>query len=121
MRRGRRTPVEWRCCFAVRRTINLGGICGLVGLQDYAFDYVGYVFALVHGGLYDFENFFPFDDLHGIFFFVEELRDQGPAEAVGGGFVAGYFVTRVFNLFMRTYCLVPRRGLPRRRGQDFFV
>jgi hypothetical protein len=64
------------------RTINLGNICGLVGLQDYAFDDVGYVFALVDGGLYDFENFFPFDDLHGIFFFVEELRDALPPPAM---------------------------------------
>jgi hypothetical protein len=66
----------------------LDSICGSCGLQDYAFDYVGYVFAFVHGGFDDFENFFPLDDLHRVFFFVEELRDQGTAEAVALVFVA---------------------------------
>jgi len=30
----------------------------------------------------DFEDFFPLDDLDGIFLFVEELGDEGAAEAV---------------------------------------
>src|SRR6266403_1276227 len=77
---------RWRLHEA--RTINLGNICGSCGLQDYAFDHVGYVFAFVHGGFDDFENFFPLDDLHRVFFFVEELRDQGATEAVALVFVA---------------------------------
>src|SRR5882762_3528589 len=109
MQMGRRTQVERRCCFVVRRTINLGGICGLVGLQDYAFDYVGYVFAFVDGGFYHFENFFPLDDLHGIFFFVEKLRDQGATQAVGVVFVAVDFDT-VFQSPIRSTDGVDRGG-----------
>src|SRR5258708_36072726 len=119
MQMGRRTPVEWRCCFVVRRTISMGGICGLVGLQDYAFDYVGYVFALVDGGLYDFENFFPFDDLHGIFFFVEELGDQRAAEAVGVVFVAVDFDT-VFQSLIRSTDGVDRGGDFHGGGDQYF-
>src|ERR1700758_2070567 len=32
-------------------------------LQDNAFDYVGNIFTLVHGGFHDFKNFFPLDDV----------------------------------------------------------
>jgi hypothetical protein len=46
------------------------------------FDDVGDVLALVHGGFDDFEDFLPLDDLDGVFFFVEELCDEGTAEAV---------------------------------------
>src|SRR5262249_16202350 len=61
---------------------------GLSALENDAFDYVGDVFALVDRGFNDFEDFFPLDDLHGIFFFVEKLGDQSSAEAVTFIFVA---------------------------------
>ena len=61
---------------------------GSGALQDDAFDDVGDVFALVNGGFDDFEDFFPLDDLDGVFFFVEELGDEGAAEAVAVVFVA---------------------------------
>src|SRR5580765_3812161 len=54
----------------------------LGGLYDYAFDDVGDVFAFIYRGLDDFEDFFPLDDLHRVFFFVKKLRDQSTAEAV---------------------------------------
>src|SRR5580658_7591677 len=56
-------------------------------LDDYAFDYVGDVFAFVHGGFNDFEDFFPLDDLDGVSFLVEKLGDEGAAEAVALIFV----------------------------------
>src|SRR5260370_32671240 len=61
---------------------------GSGGLEDDAVDGVGDVFAFVDGGFNDFEDFFPLDDLDGIFFFVEELGDEGAAEAVAVVFVA---------------------------------
>src|SRR5580692_10347773 len=57
-------------------------------LDDDAFDYVGDVFAFIHGGFDDFEDFFPLDDLDGVFFFVEKLGDEGAADAVAFIFVA---------------------------------
>src|SRR2546430_1339762 len=57
-------------------------------LQDDAFDDVGDVFALVHGGLYDLKNLFPLDDLDRILLFIEELRDERAAQAVAIVFVA---------------------------------
>src|ERR1700675_2670223 len=57
-------------------------------LDDDAFDYVGDVFAFIHGGFYDLEDFFPLDDLDGVFFFVEKLGDESPAETVAFVFVA---------------------------------
>src|SRR5882757_10361933 len=51
-------------------------------LQHYAFYHIGDIFALIDGGLDDFKNLFPLDDLHRIGFFIEELRDQRPAEAI---------------------------------------
>src|SRR4029077_19123004 len=65
-----------------------GGIVESGALEDDAFDDVGDVFALVNGGLDDLENFFPLDDLDGIFFLVEELCDQGAAETVAFVFIA---------------------------------
>src|SRR5208282_4919688 len=44
---------------------------GSGAFQDYAFDYVGYVLALIHRGFHHFEYFFPLDDLHRVFFLVE--------------------------------------------------
>lgn len=49
---------------------------GSSALDDDAFDYVGDVFAFVHGRFDDFNNFFPLDDLNGIFFFVEQAGDE---------------------------------------------
>src|SRR6266851_2698541 len=60
-------------------------------LEDDAFDDVGDVFAFVDSGLDDFEDFFPFDDLDGIFFLVEELGDERAAEAVALVFVSVNF------------------------------
>ena len=57
------------------------------GLEDDAFDDVGDVFALVDGGFDDFVNLLPFDDLHRVFFLVEELGDQSSADAVAVVFV----------------------------------
>src|SRR5271169_3829626 len=57
-------------------------------LNDDAFDYVGDVFAFIDGGFDDFKDFFPLDDLDGVFFFVEKLGDEGAAEAVAFVFVA---------------------------------
>src|SRR5882672_1615798 len=61
---------------------------GSGALKDDAFDDVGDVLALVDGGLDDFENLFPLDDLDGVLFFVEELGNERPAEAVTFVFVA---------------------------------
>src|SRR3984893_14172766 len=61
---------------------------GSSALEDDTFDDVGDVFALVDGGLDDFEDFFPLDDLDGIFLFIEELGDERAAEAVAIVFVA---------------------------------
>src|SRR5580700_7134255 len=49
-------------------------------LDDDAFDYVGDVFAFIHGGFDDFKDFFPLDDLDRISFLVEKLGDQRTAE-----------------------------------------
>src|SRR5580692_3281704 len=57
-------------------------------LDDHAFDYIGDVFAFIHGGFYDLEDFFPLDDLDGVFFFVEKLGDESPAETVAFVFEA---------------------------------
>ncbi len=57
-------------------------------LEDDAFNDVGNVLALVDGGFDDFENLLPLDDLHGIFFLVEKLGDEGAADAVAVVFVA---------------------------------
>src|SRR5580693_2368072 len=57
-------------------------------LDDDAFDYVGDVFAFVDGGFNNFEDFLPFDDLDGVFFFVEKLGDESAANAVALVFVA---------------------------------
>src|SRR5712691_3671521 len=58
------------------------------GFEDDAFDDIGDVFAFVYRGFDDFEDFFPLDDLDGIFFLVEKLGDEGAAEAVALVFVA---------------------------------
>src|ERR1700733_3764808 len=58
------------------------------GLQDDAFNDVGDVFALVYGGFDHFKNFLPLDDLHRVFFFVKELRDQRAAQAIAFVFAA---------------------------------
>src|SRR5882762_3735170 len=73
---------------------------GSRALEDDAFDDVGDVFALVDGGLNDFEDFFPLDDLDGIFLFIEELGDEGAAEAVAVVFVAVDF-DAVLESFLR--------------------
>src|SRR6267378_2770324 len=62
------------------------GMGGSGALEDDAFDDVGDVFALVYGGFDDFEDFFPLDDLDGIFLFIEELgggRNQDLDEIEG--------------------------------------
>ena len=59
----------------------------LCALKDDAFDHVGDVFAFVHGGFDYFENFLPLDDLDGVFFFVEELRNQSTANTVAFIFI----------------------------------
>src|SRR5579859_6471603 len=43
----------------------------LRGFQDDAFNDVGDVFAFVDGGFDHFENLFPLDDLHRVFFLVK--------------------------------------------------
>src|SRR5258708_30119126 len=63
-------------------------MCESSALENDAFDDVGDVFALVDGGLDDFEDLFPLDDLDGVFFFVEKLGDEGAAETVAIVFVA---------------------------------
>src|SRR5579872_1972077 len=45
-------------------------------LQDDAFNDIGDVFAFIHSGFDNLKDFLPLDNLHRIFFFVEELRDQ---------------------------------------------
>src|SRR5216684_4804677 len=72
--------------FAERRQEE--AFAGSGALEDDAFDDVGDVFALVDGGLDDFVDFFPLDDLDGVFFLIEELGDEGAAEAVAFIFVA---------------------------------
>src|ERR1700721_37948 len=57
-------------------------------LDDDAFDYIGYVFAFIPCGFDDFEDFFPLNDLDGVFFFVEKLGDERSGEAVAFIFVA---------------------------------
>src|SRR5260370_36344240 len=57
-------------------------------LEDDAFDDVGDVFAFVDGGFDDFKDFFPLDDLDRILLLIEELGDEGAAEAVTVVFVA---------------------------------
>jgi len=90
----------------------------LRGFQNDAFNDIGDVFALVHGGFNDFKNFFPLDDLHGVFFFVEELRDQGAAKAVAVVFVAIDFDAMLQGLIGR-FDGVDRRGdFNRGRDQD---
>src|SRR5580692_7249652 len=51
-------------------------------LDDDAFDYVSNVFAFIHGCFDDFKDFFPLDDLDGVFFLVEQLGDERAADAV---------------------------------------
>src|SRR6202022_4175493 len=63
-----------------RRRLN--GFTWSGALQHYAFYHIGDIFALIDGGLDDFKNLFPFDDLNRIGFFIEELRDQCPAETI---------------------------------------
>src|SRR6185437_16862896 len=57
-------------------------------LDDDAFDDVGDILAFIHGGFDDLEDFLPLNDLDGVFFFVEQLGDEGAAEAVAFVFVA---------------------------------
>src|SRR5271167_4712210 len=75
-----------RTITAIRR-LKLG-IGESSALDDDAFDYVGDVFAFIHSSFDDFEDFLPFDDLDGVFFFVEKLGDEDAAEAVAFVFVA---------------------------------
>src|SRR5215472_14806264 len=51
-------------------------------LQDDAFNHVGNVFTFVHCGFHHFENLFPLDDLHRVFFFFEQLGDQRATKPV---------------------------------------
>ena len=53
-----------------------------------AFNYVGDVFALIHRGFDDLENFLPLDDLDWVLFFVEKLSDQRAAQTVALVFAA---------------------------------
>src|SRR6266481_423890 len=87
-------------------------------LEDDAFDDVRNVFALVNSSLDDFEDFFPLDDLDGVFFLVEELGDQSTAQAVAIVFVAVDFDTVLegfLRLGERTH---GQLDLRRRRNQD---
>src|SRR5712664_2519420 len=77
-------------------------MCESSALENDAFDDVGDVFALVDGGLDDFEDLFPLDDLDGIFLFVEELRNERAAQAVAIVFVAVDF-DAVFEGFLRGF------------------
>src|ERR1700744_2670044 len=70
------------------------------GFQDDALDDVGDVFALVYGSFDYFKNFLPLDDLHGIFLFVEELRDQRAAQAIALVFAA-IDLDRIFQRLFR--------------------
>src|ERR1700682_3241868 len=91
---------------------------GSGALEDNAFDDVGDVFALVYGGLDDFEDFFPLDDLDGIFLFVEELGDERAAEAIAIVFVAvdlDAVLERFLRLFQRAN---GHRDLGGGRNQD---
>src|SRR5258707_14115874 len=86
---------------------------GSSALEDDAFDDVGDVFALVDGGLDDFEDFFPLDDLDGIFLFIEELGDERAAEAVAIVFVAvdlDAVFEGFFRLFQRAHSQLVFRG-----------
>ncbi len=80
------------------------GMGGSGALEDDAFDDVGDVFALVYGGFDDFEDFFPLDDLDGIFLFIEELGDERAAQAIAIVFVAvdlDAVLERFLRLFQR--------------------
>src|SRR2546421_11808893 len=91
---------------------------GSGGFQDDAFDDVGDVFALVDGGLDDFEDFFPLDDLDGIFLFIEELGDERAAEAVAIVFVA-VDLDAVLERFLRPFqCANSHLDLAGNRHQD---
>src|ERR1700674_5858495 len=86
---------------------------GSSALEDDTFDDVGDVFALVDGGLDDFEDFFPLDDLDGIFLFIEELGDERAAEAVAIVFVAvdlDAVLERFLRLFERANSQFDLRG-----------
>src|SRR5258706_10227821 len=86
--------------------------------EDDAFDDVGDVFALVDGGFDDFENLFPFDDLDGILLFVEELGNEGTAEAVTVVLVAVDF-DAVLKGFLRCFQGADSNlNLSGRRNQD---
>src|ERR1700730_5342132 len=77
-------------------------VTGSGALEDDAFDDVGDIFAFVDGGLDDFEDFLPLDDLDRVFFFVEELGDEGAAEAVA--FVlAAIDLDTVFQSFLGVF------------------
>src|SRR5208337_2619833 len=70
---------------SVRKTVirtRANRLTGSGVLQDDALDYVGDVFAFIHGGFHDFEDLFPLDDLDGVLFFLEKLGDQRAADAV---------------------------------------
>ena len=64
------------------RTSREGSRRGSGVLQDDALDHVRDVFTLVDSGFNHFKNLFPLDDLDGVFFLFEELRDEGAADAV---------------------------------------
>src|SRR6266851_3775707 len=92
---------------------------GSGGLEDDAFDDVGDVFAFVDGGFNDFEDFFPLDDLDGIFLFVEELGDEGAAQSVAVVFVAIYF-DAMLQRFLRPFQSADSHlDLGGGRNQDF--
>src|SRR5579864_2419869 len=59
--------------------------------QGDGFDYIGDVFAFIHGCFDYFDNFLPLDDLDGIFFFVEQAPDQNSGKPVG-------FIFKAVNL-----------------------
>src|SRR5713101_8188644 len=57
-------------------------IGGSGGVQDDAFDDLGYVFAFVDDGFHDFNHLFPLDDLDGTFFLVHTPGDDGAAQTL---------------------------------------
>src|SRR5713226_4463271 len=92
---------------------------GSGGLEDDAFDDVGNVFALVDGGFNDFEDFFPLDDLDGVFLFVEELGNKGAAEPVAVVFVAIDFDAMLQGFLRRFQSANSYLDLRGGRNQDF--
>src|ERR1700685_1055537 len=81
------------------------------GLQDDALNDVGDVFTLIDSSFDDFKNLFPLDDLHRIFLFVEELRDQRAAQSIAFVFAAIDLNRELQRLFRRDERVNARRNL----------